>query len=90
MGSQLAEEVFHQQPERQNGSEDDRDGRDERQHPLVELQVRSFYESIADLFERWVARRASPHTQRAYRQGVMDFVKFMATGGHEAVDGSRC
>lgn len=45
--------------------------------PLVERRVRSFYESIADLFERWVARRASPHTQRAYRQGVMDFVTFM-------------
>lgn len=45
--------------------------------PLVERRVRSFYESIADLFERWVARRASPHTQRAYRQGVMDFVRFM-------------
>ena len=45
--------------------------------PPVERRVRSFYDSIADLFERWVARRDSLHTQRAYRQGVMDFVRFM-------------
>jgi len=28
------------------------------------------------LFEAWVARRNSAHTQRAYREDVMSFVKF--------------
>jgi hypothetical protein len=31
----------------------------------------------AEIFERWVARRSSRHTQRAYRQDVMDFVEFL-------------
>jgi hypothetical protein len=48
-----------------------------RQTPAVEAQVRSFYESVADIFERWVTRRSSQHTQRAYRQDVMDFVAFL-------------
>ena len=30
--------------------------------------------SIANIFERWVAGRDSPHTQRAYRQDVMALV----------------
>ena len=38
---------------------------------------RSFYLSVADIFERWVTRRLSMHTQRAYRQDVMDFVRFL-------------
>jgi len=28
------------------------------------------------MFESWVARRQSAHTQRAYREDVMTFVKF--------------
>jgi len=43
----------------------------------VEDQVRSFYISVAEIFERWVTRRSSTHTQRAYRQDVMDFVRFL-------------
>jgi len=43
----------------------------------VEAQVRSFYLSVAEIFERWVTRRSSTHTQRAYRQDVMDFVRFL-------------
>src|SRR5271165_5804240 len=43
----------------------------------VEAQVRSFYLSVAQIFERWVTRRSSKHTQRAYRQDVMDFVRFL-------------
>ena len=31
----------------------------------------------AEIFERWVTRRSSKHTQRAYRQDVMDFVQFL-------------
>jgi len=48
-----------------------------RHAPAVEAQVRSFYGSVADIFERWVTRRTSKHTQRAYRQDVMDFVHFL-------------
>ncbi|HEX3866436.1 MAG TPA: site-specific integrase, partial [Gemmatimonadaceae bacterium] len=32
---------------------------------------------MASIFEMWVARRESPHTQRAYRDDVMAFVRFM-------------
>ena len=48
-----------------------------RHTPAVEAQVGSFYGSVADIFERWVTRRQSLHTQRAYRQDVMDFVQFL-------------
>jgi integrase len=47
-----------------------------RHTAAVEAQVRSFG-SVADIFERWVTRRSSKHTQRAYRQDVMDFVRFL-------------
>ncbi|MFO0890965.1 MAG: tyrosine-type recombinase/integrase [Isosphaeraceae bacterium] len=43
----------------------------------VEAQVRSFYQSVAQIFERWVTRRSSEHTQRAYRQDVLSFVEFL-------------
>jgi site-specific recombinase XerD len=45
--------------------------------PAVVEQVRKFYVSIADIFEAWVRRRNSAHTQRAYRADVMSFVQFM-------------
>jgi site-specific recombinase XerD len=48
-----------------------------RHTSAVEAQVRSFYISVAEVFERWVTRRSSKHTQRAYRQDVMDFVRFL-------------
>ncbi len=48
-----------------------------RHTAAVEAQVRSFYGSVADIFERWVTRRSSKHTQRAYRQDDMDFVRFL-------------
>ena len=48
-----------------------------RHTAAVETQVRSFYRSVGDIFERWVTRRSSKHTQRAYRQDVMDFVRFL-------------
>ena len=48
-----------------------------RHTPAVEAQVGSFYVSVAEIFERWVTRRSSKHTQRAYRQDVMDFVRFL-------------
>ena len=43
----------------------------------VQAQVRSFYGSIAEIFERWVMRSQSIHTQRSYRRGVMAFVECM-------------
>jgi hypothetical protein len=45
--------------------------------PAVEERVRSFLSLLAEIFETWVARRKSPHTQRAYRQDVMAFVGWM-------------
>lgn len=44
---------------------------------LVRERVEQFYVSVAEIFERWVARRKSHHTQRAYREDVMCFVRFM-------------
>jgi hypothetical protein len=35
-----------------------------RHTAAVEAQVRSFYLSVGDIFERWVTRRSSKHTQR--------------------------
>jgi len=40
-------------------------------------RVERFYFSVAGCFESWVARRQSPHTQRAYREDFMAFVKFL-------------
>jgi len=54
-----------------------------RHTAAVEAQVRSFYLSVGDIFERWVTRRSSQHTQRAYRQDVMDFVQFLGIGWPE-------
>src|SRR5262249_50120703 len=45
--------------------------------PQVRKQAERFFFSIADIFEAWVTRRTSPHTQRAYREDVMAFVRFM-------------
>ena len=45
--------------------------------PAVQQKVSQFYLSIASIFERWVARRESPHTQRAYRQDVMALVRYL-------------
>ena len=47
------------------------------QTPGVRARVEKFYLSVADIFETWVKRRESHHTQRAYREDVMGFVKFM-------------
>lgn len=45
--------------------------------PATAERVRDFYLSVADLFEKWVQRRQSPHTQRAYRQDAMAFIRFL-------------
>lgn len=44
--------------------------------PETQHQAESFFRSIADIFEAWVGRHASRHTQDAYRRDVMTFVKF--------------
>ena len=47
------------------------------QTPQLRARAASFYAGVAELFERWVARRPSPHTQRAYRRDVLSFVDFL-------------
>ena len=39
--------------------------------PNVKRRLESFYFSVASIFESWVQRRRSPHTQRAYREDVL-------------------
>lgn len=43
----------------------------------VRAEVEAFADQVAAIFEAWVTRRESPHTQRAYRADVMTFVRFM-------------
>ena len=45
--------------------------------PAVRVRVEKFFSSVAEIFESWVKRRESAHTQRAYREDVMSFIKFM-------------
>lgn len=45
--------------------------------PTLQKRVERFYGSISEIFEAWVTRRKSPHTQRAYRDDVMQFVRFL-------------
>jgi site-specific recombinase XerD len=45
--------------------------------PAVAQKVENFFRSVADIFETWVTRRQSAHTQRAYREDVMSFVRFL-------------
>lgn len=45
--------------------------------PAVKHRVDRFYSSMAEIFEAWVTRRQSPHTQRAYREDVTTFVRFL-------------
>jgi site-specific recombinase XerD len=46
--------------------------------PAAAAKVRKFYLSVAELFERWVTRRESPNTQRAYRNDVTALLEFLA------------
>ena len=50
-----------------------------RSTPVMRGRVRQFYFSVASLFEAWVTRRQSRHTQRAYRADVMSSVRFLGT-----------
>jgi site-specific recombinase XerD len=42
----------------------------------VEDKVRRFVLGVPEMLERWISRRASPHTQRAYRQDLFTFIGF--------------
>ena len=44
--------------------------------PDLAGRVGEFYSSVAAIFEAWVNRRKSGHTQRAYRGDVIAFVQF--------------
>jgi hypothetical protein len=52
-----------------------------RTTPEVKERVERFYALIAAIFESWVRRRASRHTQRAYREDIMAFVGFACIAG---------
>ena len=43
----------------------------------VERRVERFYFSVGAIFEAWVKRRPSPHTQRAYRQDVEALIAYL-------------
>lgn len=45
--------------------------------PAVERQVRSFYFAVEAMFDAWLRRTENKNTQRAYRQDVLAFVRFM-------------
>lgn len=45
--------------------------------PAVRQRVEKFYYSVAEIFETWLKRRQSGHTQRAYRQDLETFIRFM-------------
>jgi site-specific recombinase XerD len=42
----------------------------------VEEKAWRFVASVPEMLERWISRRASPHTQRAYRQDLFTFIGF--------------
>jgi site-specific recombinase XerC len=44
---------------------------------VVEKQAERFFLSIAAIFDAWVQRRQSRHTQRAYRRDVLTFGAFL-------------
>src|SRR5438309_10563794 len=43
----------------------------------VEEKVRRFALGVPEMLERWISRRASPHTRRAYRQDLFTFIGFI-------------
>ncbi len=42
----------------------------------IEEARRRFVLGVPELLERWISRRASEHTQRAYRQDLFTFIRF--------------
>jgi integrase/recombinase XerC len=52
----------------------------------VRGRVGDFFSSVATIFEAWVGRRKSEHTQRAYRGDVMSFVEFLGLSWPDEAD----
>ncbi|WP_153558145.1 tyrosine-type recombinase/integrase [Roseimaritima sediminicola] len=48
-----------------------------QQTRTVQKKVERFYLSLEEMLERWITRRESPHTQRAYRQDIESLLKFI-------------
>lgn len=48
-----------------------------RESSQTQLEVSAFYENIASVFDAWIGRRNSPHTQRTYRNHVLQFTRFL-------------
>src|SRR3954452_13585160 len=48
-----------------------------RTTPEIGKRVEQFCLSLAEIFESWVNRHRSPHTQRAYRGDVEAFLTFL-------------
>jgi len=46
--------------------------------PVMRQRVHQFFSSLASLFESWVSRRKSVHTQRAYREDVTEEARKLA------------
>ena len=44
--------------------------------PKIRSRVEKLFFSVDGIFESWVTRRSSPHTQRTYREDVVSFVRF--------------
>jgi integrase/recombinase XerC len=51
--------------------------------PDIRKRVEQFLLSVAGIFESWVTRRQSRHTQRAYRADVIAFVRFLGVAWPE-------
>ncbi|TWU59611.1 tyrosine-type recombinase/integrase [Crateriforma conspicua] len=48
-----------------------------QQTPTTQKKVERFYLSLEEMLERWITRRQSPHTQRAYRQDIESLLSFL-------------
>jgi hypothetical protein len=49
--------------------------------PELRRRAESFYDGVAQMFDRWAARQPSPHTEGAYRRDVLSFVTLWASPG---------
>lgn len=48
-----------------------------RATPALVRQVHGFYDSVAEIFERWVTRRKNERTQRTYRNHGLRFIQWL-------------
>lgn len=46
----------------------------------VEEKLQRFLGNVPEMLERWISRRSSQHTQRAYRQDLFTFIHFAQLG----------